>query len=236
MGQYEIVLLPWNSRSWLETMKIRRISSLLRQSSPICFILLYRSSLCLISDLLRMIMPISNNFTFSKSIQPTAFSVLVQKLFLRWQQQFELIEAAIQHRKTRPIKGVVAVGYAAGELIKLSLSKLSIHVTLTEVSVNFEKQFLHELPDFVLLHCHNRKGDSDIVMAATHTIRRLHPRCLIYVTCSSAAWPHFIDRYRLLEFSFDELLLTPFTTEELQGMLFRDLFTRRRYHLPPTHS
>ncbi|SKA38384.1 hypothetical protein SAMN04488128_104424 [Chitinophaga eiseniae] len=234
-GQYEIALLPWNSRSWLQTVKTRRISLLLRKSSPTCFVLLYRCSPEPISKLLAAIMPLSGNVSFGNTLEPGAFPALVEKLFLRWLQQLTRKKVVGQLKKLNSIKGMVAVDYLAGELIKQSLSEIGIHIKLTEVSMDFESRFLQEFPDFVLLHCHNRNGDSDIVITATHTIRRMHPRCIIYITCSAVTWSQFPQRYRLHEFAFDELLLIPYTQEELRRMLFRDLVLRR-YHLPPTHS
>ncbi|WP_212004858.1 hypothetical protein [Chitinophaga sp. HK235] len=107
-----------------------------------------------------------------------------------------------------------------GSIMTRIFTREGIQTSSIEVAEDFEKRFGHQFPDFVLLHCHNRKGDFNIVKQATHTIHQLHPGCVIYITCSYAVQDYYADRYRFHEYRYDRLLSLPIM---FYDMLFKQI-------------
>lgn len=224
-ASYDIVLLSCNDRSLLQIARIRHITLLIRASAPNSLILLHRFPSGPRSRLFSAIMFASYDFSFDNYLDASLLPLLASTLFFRRQHLL------LHTKASAPLKGIVSMDQMSGEIIRQSLSRSGIHITLTEVSADFESQFRRLYPDFVVLHCHNRKGDTDIVKDATHMIRRVHPACIIYITCSIGIHPDFSQSYQLDEFLCDKLVSLPFIPRELLSMLMNDI--ARRYHLPP---
>ncbi|MBC9932909.1 hypothetical protein [Chitinophaga qingshengii] len=122
----------------------------------------------------------------------------------------------------------------SGKILARHLIRKGLQILTTEVTENFEALFRGHFPDFVVLHCHNSRGDFDVVKRATHIIRRLHPGCILYVTCSSDTLDYYTIRYRFQDYYYDDLLSSPLQCGELLAKLMHHL--SRRYHLSPTQS
>lgn len=124
---------------------------------------------------------------------------------------------------------MIAMDRLMGRVLQSTLTQNHLITVPTEVDDNFEAKFRHQFPDFVVLHCHNSDGDFDIVKQATHTIKRLHPGCIVYLTCADEALEYYSSRYRFQEYFYDELLTLPVTGKQLLTKLIKHL--SHRYHI-----
>nr|WP_295864257.1 hypothetical protein [uncultured Chitinophaga sp.] len=219
--QYDVALLSCDTLSWVQLKQVARVMSFIRATKPTCLILMHRPPF-------HHQMPIPSapcDFLFDSYFNPPLLAMLAATLSFR---QHHLLR---QNKKYHPLRGMISVDSESGKSLSQVLTQHGIQIIPTNsVTNDFEYQFRQHYPDFVLLHCHNADGNSDVVKAATHLIRRLHPDCIIYITFSIGVLKLFADRYKINEYVHDELLSLPFSAGDLLELLTRSL--TRRYQAP----
>lgn len=223
--QPDIALLPCDDHSW---QRIRRLAATIRAAQPTCLIMIYRP-------------PFNPHALLTFGMPDSMFDLLLDCYLDTG--QLPAFASTLSHRRRhqllqlkepRPLKGIVAIDHLMDKVLIQSLSRNGMQLLNIEISDHFETEFRRHLPDFLVVHCHNLKSDFDIVKRATHTARRLHPGCIIYVTCSGPVIEVYSSRYRFHEYLYDGLLSLPLTARELQLKLIKDL--SRRYHLSFSQS
>lgn len=219
--QYDVALLSCDTFFPVQPEQIERITFLIRTVKPTCLILLH----CPPFQRQLPVPLAACDFMFDSHLSPPLLAMLAATLSFR---QHHLLR---QKKKYHPLRGMISVDSESGKSLSKELIQHGIQIIPTAgVTNDFEYQFRQHYPDFVLLHCHNADGDSNVVKAATHLIRRLHPDCIIYITFSIGVLKLFADRYKINEYMHDELLSLPFSTGDLLELLTRSL--TRRYQAP----
>ncbi|NML39837.1 hypothetical protein HHL17_21740 [Chitinophaga sp. G-6-1-13] len=224
---FDIILIGCNDRSWTEVLRTRYMATIARRMYPACLIVIQRFSSGPLPPWFRRIPPSLYDFRFDDYLSPSFLPLVAATLARRRKHLLRL------HPGVSGLKGMIAMDQLLGRMLQSTLTQNHLITIPTEVDDNFEAKFRHQFPDFVVLHCHNRDGDFDIVKQATHTIRRLHPGCIIYVTCSDEALEYYASKYRFHEYFYDELLTLPVTGKQLLTKLINHLSLR--YHVATPH-
>ncbi|RBL90194.1 hypothetical protein [Chitinophaga flava] len=199
-GRFDLAILECNDQSWRQLRRLRKMTSALRIYQPGCTIMIHRfpsnPDLTLYREIPKALYDFALEGFSENPAPPDLFRMLLakrkQRLFNKWM--------------ITSLKGMIGIGDRINELISNHMKERGIQATIIEVTDDFESLFQDQMPDFVILHCHNRKGDFGIINRATHMIRRIHPDCLIYITCYSNAILHYYETYKLDEYCCDQIL------------------------------
>lgn len=221
---FDIVLLFCDDRSLLSVSRIRQAAIAIRANQPTCLIMIHRYSRGGLTRLFRSIPEELCDFSFDRYLNPVFLPRFARTLWFRRQNLWQLKE------QPHNLKGIVAVEERLGQLLMSRLTNNDIQVCLIDVTEGFENQFRHQFPDFVMLHCHNRKGDFEIVKRTTHLIRTIHPACLIYLTCTMIVLDDYDSPYRYDEYLYDALLIDPISKLEVLTHINRSFGLW--YHIP----
>lgn len=220
---FDAILIGCNDRSWKEILRTKRMVTIARRRHPICLIVIQRFSAGPLPPWFVRIPPPLYDFRFDNYLSPAFLPQVVTVLAHRRKHLLRL------HQDVPGLKGMIAMDRLMGGVLLSTLAPNHLITIATEVDDNFEAKFRHQFPDFVVLHCHNSDGDFDIVRQTTHTIRRLHPGCIIYLTCADEALEYYSSRYRFHEYFYDELLTLPVIGKQLLTKLINHL--SHRYHI-----
>lgn len=219
---FDIVLLTCNDRDLKQVAYTWQMARIVREQQPQCLIMIHRYPSGPRPPWFLLIPPSLYDFLFDNYLQPSFLPLLAATLAHRRKDLLPF------YREIPAIKGMIAMEPVFSDILEKSLSKNNLIAITTEVDNDFETQFRRKFPDFAVLHCHNRNGDFDIVKQATHTIRRLHPGCILYLTCSNEVIEEYAIRYRFHEYFYDELLPLPLGGGSLLTKLIHQM--ARRYH------